>query len=336
MIETSITPTIDFEQSGIQHGFLRLPYSRDDSAWGAVMIPIAQIKNGEGPTALVTGGNHGDEYEGQIALLDFVNTCQLDDIQGTVIVVPAMNYPAAQVGSRVSPIDKGNLNRSFPGNPIGSVTEKIADYFTRYLVPRADYVLDMHSGGKTLDFIPFAACHYLADKAQEARCEAAMQAFGAPYEVKMLEIDATSLYDTAVEEQGKTFVTTELGGAGTTTPETVAIAKRGVANFLRHAGILQTLAEEEQQAPAIRIDMPDNRSYVFAEHEGILEPCVGLGDYVEQGQLVAKVHIGHRTAVLPFEYYAPRDGIVITRNFSSKLKMGDCLLVIGEIVGTSS
>ncbi len=43
---------------------------------------------------------------------------------------------------------------------------------------------------------------------------------------------------TTVEEMGKVFVTTELGGGGTARAETVAIAKRGAANVLRHAGIL--------------------------------------------------------------------------------------------------
>ena len=59
---------------GVQHGFLRLPYSRDDSAWGSVMIPIAVVRGGTGPTALLTGGNHGDEYEGPLALFDLART----------------------------------------------------------------------------------------------------------------------------------------------------------------------------------------------------------------------------------------------------------------------
>ncbi|TIU28276.1 MAG: N-alpha-acetyl diaminobutyric acid deacetylase DoeB, partial [Mesorhizobium sp.] len=65
-----ITPTVDFERDGVQHGFLRLPYSRDDSAWGSVMIPICVVRNGKGSTALLTGGNHGDEYEGPLALYE--------------------------------------------------------------------------------------------------------------------------------------------------------------------------------------------------------------------------------------------------------------------------
>jgi N-alpha-acetyl-L-2,4-diaminobutyrate deacetylase len=193
---------VDFNQEGVQHGFLRIPYSRDDSAWGAVLIPIAVIKNGEGPTALLTGANHGDEYEGPIALLKLANELQPDEISGRVIVIPAMNYPAFQAGKRTSPIDAGNLNRTFPGRPDGSVTEKIADYFQRFLLPLADIVLDYHSGGKTQDFLPFAAAHELRDQEQESRCVAAMEAFNAPYSMKLLEIDAVGMYDTAAEDRG--------------------------------------------------------------------------------------------------------------------------------------
>ena len=67
MIPSPIQPTVDFSADGEQHGFLKLPYSRDDSAWGAVMIPVTVIRRGDGPTVLLTGGNHGDEYEGPIA-----------------------------------------------------------------------------------------------------------------------------------------------------------------------------------------------------------------------------------------------------------------------------
>ncbi len=128
-----ITPTVDLNRDGVQHGHLRLPWSRDDSAWGSLMLPICVIRNGDGPTALLTGANHGDEYEGPVALYDLAANLKPEEISGRVIIVPAMNFPAFLAGTRTSPIDKGNLNRSFPGRPDGTVTEKIADYFTRYL-----------------------------------------------------------------------------------------------------------------------------------------------------------------------------------------------------------
>src|SRR5262249_50753249 len=151
--------------------------------------------------------------------------------------------PAFRDGRRTSPIDQGNLNRAFPGRADGTTTEKIADHFQRCLLPMAEYVLDIHSGGKTLDFLPFAAVHALPDASQQARCVAAVRAFGAPYSLMLRELDSVGMYDTAAESMGKVFVSTELGGGGTTTARSVAIAERGVRGFLRHAGILTGVAE---------------------------------------------------------------------------------------------
>ena len=55
MKPSPVKTTIDFEQDGLQHGFLKLPHSHDESAYGCVMIPISMVKNSEGPTALLTG-----------------------------------------------------------------------------------------------------------------------------------------------------------------------------------------------------------------------------------------------------------------------------------------
>ena len=80
MKDSLISSTIDFQKDGVQHGFLKLPHSHDDSAWGSIVIPITVAKNGEGPTILFTGANHGDEYEGPIALFDLANNINSEDI----------------------------------------------------------------------------------------------------------------------------------------------------------------------------------------------------------------------------------------------------------------
>ncbi|MGI9335050.1 MAG: N(2)-acetyl-L-2,4-diaminobutanoate deacetylase DoeB [Gammaproteobacteria bacterium] len=324
-----ISATVPFDEDGAHHGFLRLPYSRDDSAWGSVMIPLCVIRNGDGPTALLTGANHGDEYEGPVALFDLAQRLSPGTIRGRVIIVPAFNYPAFRAGRRTSPIDQGNMNRSFPGRPDGTVTEKIADYFARTLVPMADLVLDIHAGGKTLDFVPFAAAHVLDDKAQEAACVAAMQAFNAPYSMRLLEIDSASMYDTAVERQGKVFVSTELGGGGTTTARSVAIATRGVRNVLVHAGVL---AGELDVTPTTQLDMPDGECFVFAEHDGLVEPTVDLGGRVHKGDVLARVWPADRTGVAPVEYLARRGGLLAGRHFPGLVKTGDCLAVVASVL----
>lgn len=320
-----ISPTVDFDQDGVQHGFLKLPYSHDDSAWGSIMIPISVVKNGHGPTAVLTGANHGDEYEGAIALYDLAATIDPKDVNGRIVIVPAFNYPAFLNKTRTSPLDGGNLNRLFPGSATGSVTEKIADFFTTQILARADYVLDIHSGGKTLEFLPFAGCHVLSDKRQQERCEAAMRAFNAPYSVMILEIDAAGMYDTVAEDMGRVFVSTELGGGGTSGANTVRIAKKGVSNFLKHCGVMPGEPELE---PSTLLDMPDDRCYVSCETPGLIEYRVLLGTEVKEGDVIAVVHEITRTGRPPTPYRAQIDGIFTGRHFPGMINMGDIVAVV--------
>ena len=100
-----ISATIDFEAEGVQLGALKVPHSVHRSAYGHIAIPVAVAKNGKGPTVLLTGGVHGDEYEGPIALSKLVNKIVPSDVSGRIIIIPALNYPAFLAASRVSPID---------------------------------------------------------------------------------------------------------------------------------------------------------------------------------------------------------------------------------------
>ena len=326
MTANPITPTIPLDQDGVHHGFLRLPYSRDDSAWGSVMIPLTVIQNGIGKTALLTGANHGDEYEGPVALQDLAFRTKAEEVRGRLIILPYFNYPAFRAGTRTSPIDRGNLNRAFPGRPDGTVTEKIADYIQRTLLPLADVAVDFHSGGKTLDFVPFAAAHLLDDIATQEACFAAMVAFNAPYSVQLREIDSVGMYDTAVEEMGKVLVTTELGGGGSSSARSNAIAKKGLRNVLIHFGILEG---EMLMEPSVPLTMPDDDCYLFSEGDGLFEIMLDLGDPVRTGDLVARIWLQDRTGVAPQEFRAKRDGILISRHYPGLIKAGDCVAVIG-------
>mgnify|MGYP000391819897 CR=1 FL=1 len=325
MTTNPIRSTIPFDVDGKHHGFLRLPHSRNESAWGAIMIPITVIRNGAGPTALMTGANHGDEYEGPIALQSLAQDIAPEQITGRVIIVPYMNYPAFRAATRVSPIDNVNLNRAFPGAPDGTATQKIANYFNDVLVPMADVVLDYHSGGRTLDFLPFACAHYLDSSGQQEACIAAVRAFAAPYTLMLREIDNVGMYDTAVESQGKVFVTTELGGGGTATARSARIALRGARNVLIHAGIL---AANPEPAASVMLDMPSEDCYHFATSEGLVEPLVDLGEEVAKADPIARIWPADRTGLDPLVYTAQRSGLLAARHFPGLIQTGDCLAVI--------
>ncbi|MEI4486205.1 N(2)-acetyl-L-2,4-diaminobutanoate deacetylase DoeB [Frigidibacter sp. MR17.14] len=323
-----VVPTIALTGDGKRHGHLRLPYSRDDSAWGSVMIPVSVIANGPGPTALLIGGNHGDEYEGPVALWDLARSLTPDQITGRVILLPALNQPAFATAGRTSPIDRGNLNRSFPGHPAGTVTQKIADFVTRALLPEADIVLDIHSGGRTLDFLPFAAAHELPDPAHQARCVAAMRAFGAPFSMVMREIDAVGMLDTTAEAMGKTFVTTELGGGGTVTAASAGIASRGIRGLLAHAGILPAPRPDPGPAPSRPLSMADDRATHVAPASGLCQPLRDLGERVAEGEPLALIHPADRLGAEPVTVRAQMPGLLAGRHFPGLVKLGDFLAVI--------
>jgi N-alpha-acetyl-L-2,4-diaminobutyrate deacetylase len=124
---------------------------------------------------------------------------------------------------------------------------------------------------------------------------------------------------------GKVFITTELGGGGTTSAKTVAIAKRGVRNLLIHVGILAGKAE---QSPSTMLDMPSDDCFTFSDQDGLIEPCVDLGQPVRKNDVIAQIWPADRTGVAPTHYRAAMDGIVVGRHFPGLAKAGDCIAVI--------
>ena len=124
-------------------GRLELPRSNNTSGWSHQFVPIVSIRgSSEGPTAVVIGGVHGDEPEGQIAALRLARETQPDDVTGRLIVVPCASPDASRAYTRLWP-NGVNFNRSFPGNPDGSADQQLAHFFSTVLFPLADVVVDM-------------------------------------------------------------------------------------------------------------------------------------------------------------------------------------------------
>jgi len=146
--------------------------------------------------------------------------------------------------------------------------------------------------------------------------------------MKMLEIDAVGMLDTTVEEMGKVFVTTELGGAGTASARSIGIARQGSLNLLRHAGILKGVPDAR---PSSWLDMPSSDCFSFAQDEGLIAFALDLGDPVRTGEIIACVYPIGKTGIKPIEYRASMDGVLAARHVPGLIKAGDCLSVIATI-----
>jgi hypothetical protein len=324
--KTRIFTDVDYEKDGKQTGWLYLPYSVTRSAYGNISIPIAVIKDRRGPTVLLMAGNHGDEYEGQIALCKLIRTLEPGEINGRVIVMPAANLPAALAGTRVSPLDDGNLNRAFPGDPDGSPTYAIAHYIDTVLFPMADFYIDFHSGGSSLDYIPFASMRKSDSPDLDAKAMAALKAFGAPVGLVWAHTLDTGFANAAAVGHRIVCLGGEFGGGGSVSTTGIRIVERGIHNFLRHAGCLaEDSTAKSDQAPARLMEVKNRFYFVLAPEAGLFEPAVELGDWVTESQLCGQVQFVDNPDRGPESAHFRTAGMVVCKRRFGRVERGDCV-----------
>lgn len=321
---TSLSVDIDLQGRGKRIGHVRLPYSSHESAYGWRALPLAVVCGGEGPDVLLTAGNHGDEYEGQIALLKLIRFLDPDQVHGRLIILPQLNAPAAEVGRRTSPLDEGNLNRSFPGDPDGGPTAQIAHFVNTVLLPMTSVSVDLHSGGSSLEYLPCAFVPVPQDPSLRARQLAAVQAFGAPISLLIERPGSVRTLSAAAMAHGHLHFATELGGGASTRPATQSIADVGVRRLLTHLGVIGDAASRPPGPTRLmRVDGPAH--YVYAPVRGLFEPAFTLGDKVVRGDLAGCIHFPEEPDRPAREVRFEGDGVVVCRRVQTPVMPGDCL-----------
>ena len=329
-----ITP-IDFEQPGKQQGYLRIPYSHNLGGWANVMVPITTVARGSGPTALILGGNHGDEYQGQIAAMKLARELQPEMVNGRIILIPSLNFPAARAATRLSPLDGMNMNRAFPGDPEGCVTSQLAHFLTTVLFPLSDIVIDIHSGGRSMEFVPCAHMHVVPDLDQRQQMLAAMLAWNTEFAFLYTDIAGTGLLPVEAERQGKLVVTTELGGGEAIPAHVHRIAQDGLRNVLMHVGVLEGTPQSRAQQnlpPTILTAALDAENYLLAPESGIFEIAVELGTLVSAGQPIGYIHHLECPEREPRTILSPKPGYLVCMRAPCLTQQGDCVAVIAQPV----
>jgi predicted deacylase len=326
-----VSCSIDLDAPGKQFGRLELPRSTNTSGWSHLSIPIVSINGtSDGPTALVVGGVHGDEPEGQIAALRLAREAEPDDVHGRLVVVPCASPEASRAYTRLWP-SGANLNRSFPGRPDGSEDEQLADYFSRVLIARADVVVDLHSGGRSSLIPVWSEMHRVSDDDQRRAMAEAMLAWGTDYHFVYVDVAGSGLLVGEAERQGKLVVATELGGGGHVTAATHRIAREGLANVLRHVGVLRGEVVRRSTPPVIgQATEPEN--FLFAPESGLWETLVDLGQRVEAGEPVGLIHFLERPDREPAVVRSLCDGIVLKVRAIATTGQGDSVAVVGRAI----
>ena len=325
--KTDISATIDFNAQGRQIGDLRLPWSGNEQPLGYHPIPVAVIKNGTGPTLLLAGGTHGDEYEGPALLMQLLHSLNPDQLQGRLIIFPALNAPAVTARTRCSPLDNGNLNRAFPGNRTGGPTGMIARFIEDVVLAESDAAIDFHSGGNAYAFAPLAMV-YLGAKTADKTSLALAGAFNAPYTWSAGFAEQSTFNAAAIRKDVPMFAT-ELGGGGNVNPHMVQLTWDGLLrvmhclNMLDHSVEIPTPGDK-----SLYVDVGTNGK-ICSDGQGLFVPRVSLGQPVKSGETAGMIYSVMEPEREPVKVCFIEDGIVLAVINRGMVSRGELLVMVG-------
>lgn len=329
-----ITPAtaIDWDSAGGR--LYHVPFTYDNS-WGRTRVPLyVACGSRPGKTIVAIGGTHGDEYEGPVGLKNLIQELDPGTItSGRLIVIPVLNVPAFEAGERGSPLDGRNMNRVFPGDAQGTITERIARFVTDEVLAKADVVIDIHAGGKGFEIARCVSFHQVQDPELLAQYRETALLFGMPFAMVYTSGMGSNLLTEQAEAMGKITIGGEFGYGASTDLAGVRWAHHGVLNVMRHNGLLNSPVESLLPPDIDRqrfVESTDIDRWITAPVGGISEPLVPLGSFVTAGTPVTRIHDFDRVDEHGVEIRADRDGYVLCRRFHAPTQQGDIVMVIAQ------
>jgi len=296
----------------------------------ATGIPFTVVNGAKsGPVLALVAGLHAFEYPPILALYRVKALLDPQALRGTVVMVHIANLPSFKKRTiYYGPDDWKNLNRVFPGDPAGTMSQRIAAVIDTEIVRRADVLIDMHCGDGNEALVPYTYWMISGDQAFDARTRDLALAFGLPHII----IDDTRGHDlkdskylgnTAIL-RGKPAITTEAGSLGRTDEESIGLNVRGILSVLRHLGLLDGPAE-----PAADPVWIDKYEVVNSKWDGLFAPRVPMGGYVRAGQVVGTVtdYLGAWQA----DVRAPFTGILLYVIGTPPCNAGEPLFEVGRV-----
>ncbi len=294
-------------------------------------IPIT-IVNGSKPGKVLAlvAGVHGYEYPPILSLYRLKNKIDPAVISGTLVLVHIANLQSFQ--KRIiyyNPNDWKNLNRVFPGDPNGTISQRVAHVLKREVVDRCDYLIDMHCGDGNEALIPYTYWMVSGNKDLDELSKKMALAFGIKYIIidqsrtKDLS-DSKYLGNTAVLYE-KPAITTESGYLGKTDEESIVRNTKGVLSVMRLLKMIE--GEPDMTADPVWIDKYE---VVYSGEDGLFYPLTEMGYYVKKGEVVGYLtdYLGNVVK----EYRAPFTGILLYVIATPPANKGEPLFEVGSIL----
>ncbi len=267
-------------------GWIDVP-ARSDAG---TRIPVSVIHGAKpGPVLALIAGTHGSEYTSIIALPRVLRRLDPERMSGSVIMVHMAN-PTTFYGRRIyySPDDK-NLNRVYPGNPDGTISERIAWTITSQVIEKATHLADLHCGDGNESLRPYSYWMPIGDDKVDHAAREMVLAFGLDHIVvdreRRPKDPQKSVYTSITAMvRGKPAITVESGGMGLTDEESVGAQEAGVMSLINHLGIMS--------GTSVRVTNPvwyERTEVLRAPVAGIWRPVVDKRDSVAKDALIGRI-----------------------------------------------
>ncbi|MFK7830201.1 MAG: M14 family metallopeptidase [Congregibacter sp.] len=317
---------IEAPRGQLVSGFLEVPAGVDEGS----KIPVT-IAHGvsDGPVLALLAGIHGYEYPPITALQSLRGKINPLDLRGTIIMVHVANMPSF-LGRTIyySPVDGKNLNRMFPGDAEGTLSERIAHKITTQVIDQADYLIDLHAGDGNEALRPYVYMPETGDAEFDAKIEGLALAFGLDHividEGPKTATGPSLFTDQTALVRGIPAITTETGQSGSNDPKWVGLAEAGVWNVLRH---LKMLSGDE--VPNVGVTWLGDFKVVPAPQSGVFRAITKDGYAVTEGALLGVLHdfFGNQIA----EIRAPFSGVVNYVISTPPVSAGEPVAMISKI-----
>lgn len=269
-----------------------------------------------GPTILITAAIHGDEINGVEIVRQLIARKINKPKRGTIICIPILNVFGFLNTDRAFP-DGRDLNRSFPGTKRGSLASRVAYYFTKHILPHADYCLDFHTGGASR----FNAPQVRVNPGDEKLLNLA-KVFNAPFTVYSKNLKNS--YRSTSDKLGIPIILFEGGKSLESNTQIVNFGVRCTKRFLSHLNMLDS--KFKVTIPIKDTVIIKKTRWIRAQKSGLFHLKINCNQLVEKDEILATITDPY--GKMKYDVIAPNKGYIINVNQSPIVHQGDAIFHI--------
>lgn len=248
-------------------------------------MPVTFINGAEdGKTVLITSGIHGGEYEGICTAIELAQELNPAELAGQLAIIhPCSMQTFAAKEENITPEDGKNLNRVFPPDKDGTLTDKIAWTLWDLFQSKSDFHIDLH--GCFSDWItPHVYYTGVAEEEVAAIAKAAAEVVNVEYMVRSVSVNGCYNHSGV---SGIPGILLERGESCLFSREEIPLYKADVRNVLRHLGVLGGEMEPQPIKPKEVTHLLYASSKI--DRKGCWYPCIKVDEPFKKGDKLGEV-----------------------------------------------